>query len=346
MEQKVRLGTFQFAVILLFVLSQAHGNAESLNLPIAHWAFNEMAGTVVHDSSNNRFDGELINGTWAQGATLYDGAVDFDGSSTVLFVPAHNEAPPDKIGALPFGSLAIRFRFPATGSGAAIPLFYFGAERADQSNISLVLEIGHGGDVDNRRLYFTIINVGFCFDTGVNLLPDTWYQFVGVVGTNGNTGYLNGLELTNRHYNLGSNRSYTNFFSSVPIRDCLTMGYGRLGVDKLTYGPATISDVRIYDRPLTATEVNQLYSQADDEGLFKVNTIVRSTNGAVNLTWASASNYVYSVFRAETPTSPAWNCIPGFDGITATPPINSLPIPIPAGNAFYRVRATRISPVQ
>ncbi len=124
------------------------------------------------------------------------------------------------------------------------------------------------------------------------------------------------------------------------------MGYGRLGTDKLTYGPATISDVRIYDRPLAASEVAQLYTETDDDGIFKVNTIVASTNGCVNLTWSSASNYVYSVFWAETLNSTVWNCSPGLDGIPATPPVNCLSIPMAATNAFYTVRAIPISRVQ
>src|SRR5258707_6672872 len=170
MDRKVRRAVFPLVVSLLFLGLLAQGNDQVLNGPTAHWTFKEMTGSVVHDKSNNHLDGELINGAWTNGATLYDGAVEFDGTSSALFVPAHNQTPPGKIGSLAIGSLAIRFRFPETGSRESIPLFYFGAERADQPNVGLVLEIGQGTPVDNRRLYFTIINVGFCFDTGMNLL--------------------------------------------------------------------------------------------------------------------------------------------------------------------------------
>ena len=286
-------------------------------------------------------DGTLSGGIWTNGATFYDGAVDFDGTSSAMLVPGSEVAPPRRVGALAFGSLSIRFRFANTGTGDVIPLFYFGVARTDQPNISLILEIGHGGGPANRKLYFTIFNTNFCFDTGINLVPGAWYQFVGVVGTNGNTGYLNGSELTGRHYNLNSNSSFTNFFSSVPAQECLTIGYGRFSQDpSFTYAAATISDVRIFNRPLTGVEIAQLYEDVDDgASLYFVPVLARGRG--VSLSWPSTSNYTYSVVGASSPAATTWDPVQGWQDLVPTPPINSVSLPSDtSGNRFYRLRAT------
>lgn len=141
---------------------------------VAHWAFNEMAGVTVRDSSTNHFDAILTGGIWTNGVVLYDGAVDFPGDGAGLFVGGDGSPVPDRIASLNYGSIAIRFRFPVTGSDSVIPIFYSGQRAPFQpASYSLILEIGHGEHLPNRRLYFTIINAGFCFDTGINLLPDT-----------------------------------------------------------------------------------------------------------------------------------------------------------------------------
>ncbi|HTL58808.1 MAG TPA: LamG-like jellyroll fold domain-containing protein [Candidatus Limnocylindrales bacterium] len=338
--------------LLLCLLGPAYpawsGSRVFENGLVAHWAFNEMAGKVVQDSSVQGLNGSLMGGTWTRGAAIYDGAVRFSGTNEALFIPAPNIPPPDRIGALPFGSLVLRFRFAPTGSGEVIPVFYFGERHADASDSALIVEIGHGGDPANRRLYFTIFVAGFCFDSGTNLLPNTWYHFVGLVSPNGNTGYLNGQEMTNRHYNLGSNPAYTNFFSSVPARDCLTMAYGRFsGNTNFTYGAVTLSDVQVYDRQLSPLEIGALYADVNDTGVFKIDPTVVITDAGLNLRWPSAPNYVYSVFSADSMLSPVWQPLPGLTNLAASPPLNAVLIPVAPNQqttGFFRVQAAWPSP--
>ena len=67
--------------------------------------------------------------------------------------------------------------------------------------------------------------------------------------------------MTDRHYNLGSDATYTDFFASVTMREQLSLGYGRYGQeDPFLHYRGMIDDVRIYDTPLTATEVDILYT--------------------------------------------------------------------------------------
>jgi hypothetical protein len=210
----------------LFLLGASPGYSNLEDGLVARWLFNEQTGGAIHDSSPSAFHGTLQGGTWTGGQFLYDGAVAFDGLDNKVVIPGPGATPPPAIGALTTGCIAIRFRFPATGSGDIIPLFYFGESEPGTPHNSLIVEIGHANNANNRRLYFTIINARFCYDSGVNLLPDTWYHYVAVVGANGNTGYLDGQEMIGRHYNLGSDATYTDFFSSVPVRELLSIAYG------------------------------------------------------------------------------------------------------------------------
>ena len=58
------------------------------------------------------------------------------------------------------------------------------------------------------------------------------------------------------------------------------------------------------------------------------------------LTWASADNYTYNIFQADTPAGP-WQLMPNFTNIAPTPPLNACIIPFGAApNAFFRVQAS------
>ena len=334
-----------FGVCVVLGWIGATGPAPGGDIPnglVAHWAFNEMTGAQVRDSSTNRLDGVLTGGVWTNGVAAYDGAVQLDGKSQAVWVPGPGQPVPWRIAGLVFGSISIRVRFPETGSGEVIPLFYFGEAHEAMTNNSLIIEIGHANDPGDRRLYFTILNRWFCFDSGTNLMPNTWHHFVGVVGMYGNTGYLDGQEMLRRHYNLGSDASYDDFFSSVPVRDCLAMGYGRYGAEAhLHYGPEAISDVQIYSRPLASNEVAQLYRDRQDAGLFKVESIASPVGDqGLVLTWRSDANYRYSVFGTDGAYTPRWQAVSNAVNIPATPPLNSFFIPLPnSASGFYRVQA-------
>ena len=99
-----------------------------------------------------------------------------------------------------------------------------------------------------------------CFDSNFDLATDTWYHFAVVVGPGGNTGYLNGLEMTDRHYNFGGPTT-RRFFSDVPNKQVLWLGRGRFayGTDE-QYHNGAIDEVRIYSRSLSADDIGAYYS--------------------------------------------------------------------------------------
>jgi len=136
------------------------------------------------------------------------------------------------------------------------------------NNEGLIIEVGHEGVYNaSEKLYFTNTMSGssepiHCFDNGTDLTAGTWYHFVVVVSSTGNTGYLNGVEMTSRVYNFGTS-SDTYFFNSVNS-GILSIGYGRFGFatpGQFYYFDGLIDDVRIYSRALTAAEVLVLYQQ-------------------------------------------------------------------------------------
>lgn len=57
-----------------------------------------------------------------------------------------------------------------------------------------------------------------CYDSNVNLAENKWHHFAVVVGPDGNTGYLNGKEITNRHYNFGNSKDKS-FLDDIPKKE-------------------------------------------------------------------------------------------------------------------------------
>jgi hypothetical protein len=142
------------------------------------------------------------------------------------------------------------------------PIFYLGDGIGGAGNSSLIIEVGHFAS-SNRKLYFTVLtgnkSIPLCFDSGFNLQLHTWYHFAVVVGPNFNTGYLNGQEMTNRHYNFGD-ASDSYFFDDILDKRVCWVGRGFLGgIATTNYYDGKIDEIRIYDRPLGADEIRQYY---------------------------------------------------------------------------------------
>jgi hypothetical protein len=235
---------------------------------VAHWLFDNDGNGIVIDGSPKQFHGGAHNVRYEVGPVSK--AAVFDGYSSRIDIPAMHSSPPAEIGNLETGSISLWFKFQSQG-GDILPLLYFGESDAGLPHNSLILEIGHNQDSNDRRLYFTIVvapfNVTrFCFDNGFNLDEETWYHFVAVVSRSGNTGYLNGEELTGRRYNLNSNASFTDFFACVTAKRQLSLGYGRYARNpSFFHFKGSMDDVRLYGRPLSSYEVKALYDGGSQE---------------------------------------------------------------------------------
>ncbi|MBN1506392.1 MAG: alpha/beta hydrolase fold domain-containing protein [Sedimentisphaerales bacterium] len=255
---KIRISAWRLCICLgvcIAIPAQcAHGHGRL----VAQWDFDQDSAGRVLDRSGNGYDGRAYHLEYGGGVNEYAGS--FDGVSSEVRIPNREDMPPQAIGDLVYGSISVWFNFERTDSGDVLPILYWGEAQTGTLHNSLIIEIGHGNDPTNRRLYFTIVNAHFCFDSGANLQPGQWYHFVAVVGPKGNTGYLNSREMTDRRYNLGSGPADREFFASVSVREMLAIGYGRYGQSDPFYRyKGRIDDVRIYDEPLDSNQVTQLY---------------------------------------------------------------------------------------
>jgi hypothetical protein len=219
--------------------------------------------SVIMDEGPGSSHGKAYNISYEEGPV--GKAIVFNNPQARVFFPDIHLAPPESISGLDYGSISVWFKYRSVGA-QILPVLYFGESSTGTPHNSLIIEIGHGGGMNpsNKRLYFTIVNRRFCFDSGENLLEDKWYHFVAVVSPAGNTGYLNGREMVNRRYNLGSDASYTDFFNDVPVKKMLSLGYGRYGQeDPFFTFRGSIDEVRIYNRALSPEEVMELYTMGN-----------------------------------------------------------------------------------
>lgn len=267
-----RLNYVGAAIILLLCISCEKVNTDTdssstTSYPteglVAHWTFDDDSNNDVIDSSSNTLNGISYSVDYEDG--MIGKSALFDGETSKIIIPDENSLPPDTIANLEVGTISCWFKFVNKG-GQVLPILYFGqATLTDSHYRGMIVEIGHdSGDIDNRRLYFTTIHSSsenFCFDSGENLMENTWYHFVAVISESGNIGYLNGAEITNRRYNLGSDESYTIFFNDVPDKEMLSIGYGRYSQEEPYYSfNGNIDNVMIYNRALSEEEITELYN--------------------------------------------------------------------------------------
>lgn len=224
---------------------------------VAHWDFDEGQGSVLGDSSDNEYDGVIYGASWVTG--IEGNALSFDGADD--YVEIINT---DEINNLDYGTISMWFKYDSLEEREFLPIMSLGEVSGEDPTSNLVVEIGHfdHGAAPDKKLYYTLYSNStdpvLCFDSNQNLEEDTWYHFAAVNSPTGNTGYLNGVELSDRHYNFSTSAD-TRFFSSLAITDAFRIGYGWFGIDKeFHYFRGVIDEVRIYDRVLSSEEVSEL----------------------------------------------------------------------------------------
>lgn len=233
---------------------------------IAHWKFDEESGNVAKDSANGH-DGIVVGATWKTGKK--GNALYFDGVDDYVNLPKDTVG---EIGSLTQGTISFWFNFQSIlDKQTVMPIFYIGGEEKDADNI-FIIEIGHFDersfdsikpDPSNKKLYVTWIKENkdpfLCYDSNFNLKENKWHHFAVVVSSDGNTGYLDGVEIKNRHYNFGNSKN-PSFFDDIPEKEKLMLGYGRsshmLSPDFVYYKGA-LDDFRVYNKPLSASEIKR-----------------------------------------------------------------------------------------
>lgn len=230
---------------------------------IAHWRFEGEATDYV-----NNYDGAVFGDPGFDSGKIGK-AIYFDGVDDYI---AFSQETIDAVGSLSKGTIAFYFKFESMlDKQTVMPIFYLGTTKKNQDN-GIVIEIGHFNlqsyeaepDPNNKKIYTTWMNYGrdpyLCFDSNRDLEENKWYHYALVVGPEGNTGYLDGVEMTGRNYNFGSANN-PSFLSDISAKEMLALGYGRssyLISPELIYFKGAVDDFRIYSEPLSAEEIAQL----------------------------------------------------------------------------------------
>jgi hypothetical protein len=238
---------------------------------IIHLKFDETSGTTASDSAGD-YDGIVYgDAIWSTGKK--DNSLYFDGVDDYVKLP--DEAI-TAIGSLTQGTIAFWLNYTSIlDVQSIIPIFFIGNQNKDDHDSIFIIEIGHSDteagtfttDPSNKNLYVTWtdwvtdnMEPILCYDTNENLQESTWIHFALVVGPNGNTGYLNGVELDNRRYNFGTVDDQM-FLSEIPVKELFTIGYGKTHVEispDFVYYKGYIDDLRIYNEPLNQSQIQNL----------------------------------------------------------------------------------------
>lgn len=282
---------------------------------VAHWSFDSI--------SNNRFIDhvtEQLGGT-VYGCQLIPGvvvnALEFDGVDDFARIPGESNLPPALFSNLAEGSISVWFKVEQIPTIHGIrPIFYYGREFAceffDAANEGLIIEVGHSPiHAGSKRLYFTQWTNGctlpsFCYDSGKGMVQGKWYHYVAVVGSNFNTGYLNGELMTDRHYNFGNANTHE-FFSDALAHENLMIGKGYWDANEMFFKGA-IDEIKIFDHALSQVDVDLLYLEgnplavSEQEGgdtNFKVYPNPASEKINMDIPDSIKSELTFSVFKTN-----------------------------------------------
>lgn len=234
---------------------------------VGYWSFDNITNDTFIDESNNSNNGAITGAYSSLG--IKGSALTLDGNNDYAEITSDGINPPLVLKSLGEGTISVWFKvnYIPIDDGIA-PIFYYGSTEKcdffDAANQGLIIEVGHSPvHYESERLYFTIWKNGctypsFCFDSNEAITTGEWYHFVAVVGEDFNTGYLNGLEMTNRRYNFGNN-SYSQFFEDAVVHEELWLGKGHW--DKTTqFFNGQIDELKIFNEPLTASQISDLYN--------------------------------------------------------------------------------------
>jgi hypothetical protein len=223
-------GSFDSGEILVDV------NESFLDGLVGWWKFDETSGTVAYDSSGNGNDGNLTNGpTWVTG--MINGAISFDGLNDYVNFPVKS---------YPFGN------------SASVSFWAFGG-----SNLPKINSVFTAGNTSTSKLFSLHLtwdtNYKFFFDLGNTSLQDriikigtsndfkgSW-QFWNV--TKDNASGIMSLYKNGQVWLAESGKNAA--LATINELDFFRIGVAYHGL---------IDDVRIYDRALSAAEVQALYN--------------------------------------------------------------------------------------
>ncbi len=222
------------------------GSAISNGL-VGYWNLDEGSGASAADSSGNGNTGSLIDSpTWTTGEI--NGALSLDGSTQ--YVKVTDTSSLELSGSWTVSSWVNATALPSSGSKGKI----IDKETSVSGNTNYALALDNNqscGGLGWRSSFTDISGISYqtCYLTTIN--TGTWYHVVGVwdSSTSNEYLYLNGALVATRNY-----------AGHVPTSASGgQLDLGQQG-NNLLFLNGTIDDVRVYNRALSASEVQQLYN--------------------------------------------------------------------------------------
>ncbi|MCK4751802.1 MAG: hypothetical protein KAS75_00035 [Planctomycetes bacterium] len=235
---KAKKATILSTLALLLTITASASAA--LPNPVAHWAFDEGTGNIAYDSVGTN-DGALIGDpTWTTGQI--DGALDFDGSSSHVIVPDSDSI---SVGNQSYTISAWIYPDSITSAKTIVSKVKDGADKEYLFRIldgELTLDMETNSNNQDATTTTTPVTVG------------SWQH---VVVT------FNSSTMTPTFYYNGQPQTSTNEIDTLPDQSNDDLYIGMLGG---TYQSALfdgkIDDVRIYDKALSAGEVETIFEEA------------------------------------------------------------------------------------
>ena len=233
---------FGFCLCLLG-LTTSQTEAQVIPGLIAHWKFDEGTGTIAGDSAGTN-TGTLTNGpTWTTGkigsALSFDGVNDYVNNITNT-VPAY------------VAGGAISISAWVNGAPGTDGVIY--SEGNSNTNTD-VFRISRGF-ANGSKAHLLIRNAGgvrLNVDSASTAFDNTWHHIV-YTDTNGTAKfYVDGIQDA-------TNFNYTP--QAIPTNNSTIGAYKRANNSIVVPFPGKIDDVRLYNRALTASEVQQIFNGA------------------------------------------------------------------------------------
>ena len=269
---------------------------------IGWWKFDEASGTVASDSSGNGNTGTAHGATWTQGNIGGDAALSFNGTNAYVDCGANTSLA---------GGSALTVSAWVKPSA---PDGYIAARRTNAAQSSMSWEVYlAGGNPAFTAMMSNGPNPDYLLvsPTKITTNGSTWTHVAAMYSSASQTMqiYVNGQ--------LAGSVSAAGTIAAASM-ETLIGAYLPNGTTPGGFFSGVINDVRIYNRMLTAAEVQALYAlgggtppptdtQAPSVPTGLTATVVSSSQ--INLSWNAATDNVgvagYTVYRNGSPVGPA-----------------------------------------
>lgn len=220
---------------------------------VGYWDLNEGTGSALADQSGNNNNGS-ISGTVAWTTGKYSNGLDFNRNNGAYVGISHATSSLNFAGANQAFSISLWVKTPTVTAGYWPRLI----SKADNAS-SRAFELFYHGDQD--RYIFQLWN-GSTIDivySPTNLDDDQWHHLV-VIRDSAMKFYFDGREVGQNVDNSGWGINYNN---SLPIR----LGALANSTDPNISYDGNLDEVRIYNRVLSASEINRLYYLTRKSGI-------------------------------------------------------------------------------